>query len=69
MNNENNPIDLNAAQPPRRRRVPRRDGKGANAATNQDALADQSLIADAGDEAAEKPVVSNSSLISVSFLL
>lgn len=55
MNNENNPIDPNAAQPPRRRRrVPRRDGKGANATTNQDALADQSLIADAGDEAAEK---------------
>lgn len=54
MNNENNPIDPNAAQPPRRHRVPRRDGKGANAATNQDALADQSLIADAGDEAAEK---------------
>lgn len=54
MNNENNPIDPNAAQPPRRRCVPRRDGKGANAATNQDALADQSLIADAGDEAAEK---------------
>ena len=54
MNNENNPIDPNAAQPPRRRRVPRRDGKGAHAATNQDALADQSLIADAGDEAAEK---------------
>ncbi|AXT96501.1 protein translocase subunit SecF [Moraxella catarrhalis] len=54
MNNENNPIDPNAAQPPRRRRVPRRDGKGANAATNQDALADQSLIADASDEAAEK---------------
>lgn len=53
MNNENNPIDPNAAQPPRRR-VPRRDGKGANATTNQDALADQSLIADAGDEAAEK---------------
>ncbi|OAV37150.1 Protein-export membrane protein SecF [Moraxella catarrhalis] len=54
MNNENNPIDPNAAQPPRRRRVPRRDGKGTNATTNQDALADQSLIADAGDEAAEK---------------
>lgn len=54
MNNENNPIDPNAAQPRRRRRVPRRDGKGANATTNQDALADQSLIADAGDEAAEK---------------
>ncbi|MPX18328.1 protein translocase subunit SecF [Moraxella catarrhalis] len=54
MNNENNPIDPNAAQPPCRRRVPRRDGKGANATTNQDALADQSLIADAGDEAAEK---------------
>lgn len=54
MNNENNPIDPNAAQPPHRRRVPRRDGKGANATTNQDALADQSLIADAGDEAAEK---------------
>lgn len=54
MNNENNPIDPNAAQPPRRRHVPRRDGKGANATTNQDALADQSLIADAGDEAAEK---------------
>lgn len=54
MNNENNPIDPNAAQPPRRRCVPRRDGKGANATTNQDALADQSLIADAGDEAAEK---------------
>ncbi|WP_327037524.1 protein translocase subunit SecF [Moraxella canis] len=54
MNNENNPIDPNAAQPPRRRRAPRRDGKGANAATNQNALADQSLIAEAGDEAAEK---------------
>ena len=27
MNNENNPIDPNVAQPPRRRRVPRRDGK------------------------------------------
>ncbi|OAV02180.1 MULTISPECIES: protein translocase subunit SecF [Moraxella] len=54
MNNENNPIDPNTAQPPRRRRAPRRDGKGANAATNQNALADQSLIAEAGDEAAEK---------------
>lgn len=54
MNNENNPIAPNAAQPPRRRRAPRRDGKGANAATNQNALADQLLIAEAGDEAAEK---------------
>ncbi|WP_049237566.1 protein translocase subunit SecF [Moraxella canis] len=54
MNNENNPIDPNAAQPTRRRRAPRRDGKGANAATNQNALTDQSLIAEAGDEAAEK---------------
>ena len=58
MSNENNPIDPTRAntpaEPPRRRRAPRRDGKGANAATNQSALADQALIAEPSDEAAEK---------------
>ncbi len=59
MSNENNPIDPTTgantpAEPPRRRRAPRRDGKGANAATNQSALADQALIAEPSDEAAEK---------------
>lgn len=59
MSNENNPIDPNTGantttEPPRRRRAPRRDGKGANAATNQSALADQALIAEQSDEAAEK---------------
>ncbi len=58
MSNENNPIDPTRANtpagPPRRRRAPRRDGKGANAATNQSALADQALIAEPSDEAAEK---------------
>ena len=58
MSNENNPIDptraKTPAEPPRRRRAPRRDGKGANAATNQSALADQALIAEPSDEAAEK---------------
>lgn len=58
MSNENNPIDPTRAntpaEPPRRRRAPRRDGKGTNAATNQSALADQALIAEPSDEAAEK---------------
>lgn len=58
MSNENNPIDPTRANtpagPPRRRRAPRRDGKDANAATNQSALADQALIAEPSDEAAEK---------------
>ncbi len=57
MSNENNPIDPNAATTEgavRRRRGPRRDGKGNNAAANQAALANQSLIDTSSDEAAEK---------------
>ncbi|OOS07765.1 protein translocase subunit secF [Moraxella cuniculi DSM 21768] len=55
MSNEYTPNDpIGANQPPRRRRAPRRDGKGANAATNQNTLADQAIIADQGDEAAVK---------------
>lgn len=59
MSNENNPIDPmtganTTTEPSRRRRAPRRDGKGANAAANQSALADQALIVEQSDEAAEK---------------
>lgn len=56
MTNENNidslPPHAEAKRP--RRSRPRRDGKGANASTNQDALANQSLIAEQTDEHAEK---------------
>lgn len=55
MTNDNNPIDnhdeLNAKEA-RRRRGPRRDGKGSNARANEEALANQDIIA--VDEAAEK---------------
>ncbi|MDO4441204.1 MAG: protein translocase subunit SecF [Moraxella sp.] len=53
MSNENNPIEQpSSTEPVRRRRGPRRDGKGSNARTNEQALADQDIIA--VDEAAEK---------------
>lgn len=57
MSNENNPIDPTtqaSGDAVRRRRTgPRRDGKGSNALANQNALADQAIIAEV-DEAAEK---------------
>ncbi|WP_294035900.1 protein translocase subunit SecF [uncultured Moraxella sp.] len=58
MSNENNPIDPTtqaSGDAVRRRRTgPRRDGKGSNAAANQNALANQAIIAEQTDEAAEK---------------
>ncbi len=57
MSNENNPIDPTtqaSGDAVRRRRTgPRRDGKGSNAAANQNALADQAIIAEV-DDVAEK---------------
>lgn len=55
MTNENNPIEQSIEQSATnvgRRRTPRRDGKGSNARANEQALADQDIIA--VDEAAEK---------------
>ncbi|WP_432481879.1 protein translocase subunit SecF [Moraxella sp. ZY200743] len=53
MSNENNPIEQSSvAEPVRRRRGPRRDGKGSNARANEQALAGQDIIT--VDEAAEK---------------
>lgn len=51
MNQENHSIDPNAA--PVRRRAPRRDGKGSNAATNQAVLGEQDFTVPS-DEHAEK---------------
>ncbi len=57
MSNENNPIDPTtqaSGDAVRRRRTgPRRDGKGSNAIANQNALADQAIIAEV-DDVAEK---------------
>lgn len=53
MTNENNPIEQPlSAKEERRRRGPRRDGKGSNARANEEALAGQDIIAT--DEVAEK---------------
>lgn len=58
MSNENNPIDPTTPSADgssvRRRRGPRRDGKGSNALANQQALADQAIISEQTDDAAEK---------------
>lgn len=53
MTNENNPIEqVQTTGEVRRRRGPRRDGKGSNAKANAEALAEQAIIAT--DDAAEK---------------
>lgn len=55
MTNDNNPIDNHdeaTTKEIRRRREPRRDGKGSNARANEEALANQDIIAI--DEAAKK---------------
>ncbi|WFF37815.1 protein translocase subunit SecF [Moraxella nasibovis] len=53
MTNENNPIEQPlSAKEERRRRGPRRDGKGSNARANEEALAGQDIITT--DEVAEK---------------
>lgn len=55
MNHENNPNAQAYSEVREQRRTrPRRDGKGANAQSNQDALANQAIITPETDEFAEK---------------